>query len=137
MGTLMLIMLVASDVVVRESEVISDAQMWSLIVGFGLPLLVAMIQQPKWSNPVRVTVTVLSSIVAGGGTAYFAGEFTGRSVLSCALVVCVAAIATYQNLWKPTRVAPAIEAATSPGATVKVVRGPGGTEDVVVDAPDN
>lgn len=95
-------------------EVVTDAQMWALIVGFLSPLLIAVVQQPKWSNRLRVLVTVAWSVVAGGGTAYFAGEFSGRGVVSAALVVCVTAIATYSNLWKPTRIAPMIEAATSP-----------------------
>ena len=116
---MLLILTMAAEV--PSTTVISDAQMWALIVGFGLPLLVAVLQQPKWSNRVRVTVGVLASIVAGAGTAFFTGEFTGRSIVSCALVVCVASIATYQNLWKPTKIAPLIEAKTTLGGDVHVV----------------
>ena len=101
--------------------VVTDAQMWALIVGFGLPLLVAVIQQPRWSNPIRVAMSVATAIVAGAGTAYFSGEFTGRGIVSCVLVVLVASIATYQNLWKPTKIAPLIEAKTTRGGDVHVV----------------
>lgn len=126
--------LMAADVV-REVEVISDAQMWSLIVGFLSPLVIAVIQQPKWSGPIRVLVAVLWSALAGGMTSWLAGDFGGRSALSCALIVCVTAIATYQQIWRPTRIAPTIEAKTSPPSEVHVIHGPGDTEEVVVDDP--
>ncbi|HTW17098.1 MAG TPA: hypothetical protein VMF51_18350 [Nocardioides sp.] len=114
-------------------DVVTDAQMWALIVGFASPLLIAVVQQPTWSGRRRTLVTIVWSIVAGGGTAFFTDEFTGRSLLSCFLVICVAAIATYQSIWRPLKIAPAIEAATSRRAFVKTVAGEGGTEKVVVE----
>lgn len=115
-----LILMTAAEVP-STVPVVTDAQMWALIVGFGLPMVVAILQQPQWSNRVRVAVSVVASIVAGAGTAFFTGEFTGRGILSCALVVCVASIATYQNLWKPTKIAPMIEAKTTLGGEAHVV----------------
>lgn len=103
----------------KTVEVVTDAQMWALIVGFLSPLLIAVVQQPRWSNRFRVLVTVVWSAVAGAGTAYFAGEFSGRGVVSAGLVVCVTAIATYSNLWKPSRIAPMIEAKTTVGGPTR------------------
>ncbi len=93
----------------------SDLQMWSLLVGVAAPLLVAVVQQPGWTRPVRAVVGLIIFLLLGLGTAYFEGALTGRSWISSALIIFVAANTAYRNLWKPTRVAPAIEQATSPG----------------------
>lgn len=80
-----------------------------------MPPLVAIIQQPRWSNTIRSLVMAISSIVIGAGTAFFENDqvFKGRSVVESILVVAVAAIAAYHGFWKPTGIAPAIERATS------------------------
>jgi hypothetical protein len=92
---------------------LTDAGMWALIVAFASPLVLAIVQQPRWSAAVRAVVTVLFSALAGTLTAYFAGAFTGRNVVSTILLVLVATIVFYKGFWKPTGVAPGIESATS------------------------
>ena len=87
--------------------------MWSLIVGFLLPPAIAVVQQPRWSEPVRAIVMFVVCLIAAAGTAYFQGDLTGRRWIQAALLIVVATIATFKGLWKPTRVAPEIEAATS------------------------
>jgi len=89
--------------------------MWALIVGFLLPPAIAIVQQPSWTEPVRAIVTFIVCLVAGAGTAYFQGDLTGRRWVEASLVTLVATIATFKGLWKPTRVAPEIESATSKG----------------------
>lgn len=92
----------------------SNLEMWALIVGFFSPPVIALIQQPKWGERLRAVVTFLFAILVGGGTAYFNGElgFEGGTVKAI-LLVLVMAIGTYKGFWKPTRVAPTIETATS------------------------
>lgn len=102
-------------------QVVSDAQMWALIVGFVSPLLIAVVQRPSWSGPRRTAVAIGWSFVSGGVTAYFADELTGRSLVSCFLVVAVTAIASYQSIWVPTKIAPWIEAKTSRDGRAHVV----------------
>jgi amino acid permease len=97
----------------------TDAQLWALIVGFlAAPNVIAIINQPSWSKGARTTVMVSTSIVVGAGTAFFAHQFTGRSVLSSVLVAAVAAITAYKGFYKPTNIAPALERATSPKSSV-------------------
>jgi len=100
----------------------TDAQMWALIVGFIAPVLVSVVQQPRWSARTRVTVVVLSSILLGAGTAAVTGEMTGRTLVSSILVVLVTAIATYQSIWKASGIAAAIESATSPTSRALTTR---------------
>ncbi len=98
----------------------SDLAMWNLIVGaLSATLVLPVIQQPGWSPRLRAAVTLIYSIVVGVGTAYFTGAFEhladARAGVSSVLFTLVAAITTYKGFAQPTGIAPAIEAATSPG----------------------
>lgn len=98
----------------------TDLQMWSLIVGFFMPLAIALVQQPRWSNAARAAVMFVLCAVAGAVTAYLNGDLeNGRSLVSSVLLVLVTTISMFKGLWKPTGVAPAIESATSPGTSVQ------------------
>jgi hypothetical protein len=91
-----------------------NAQMWALVVGFAIPPILAVVQQPGWSQLLRTLVLAVTALVAGLGTAYFAGSFAGKDIVTSILIVLVTAIATYQGFWKSSGMAPAIEKATSP-----------------------
>lgn len=97
----------------------SDLQMWSLIVGTLAPLVIAVIQQPRWPVAFRSVVAVTLCVLLGLGTTYFNGGLDGRPAVSSILVVIVAALATYQSFWRPTGIVPAVEAATSPHTAVR------------------
>ena len=95
----------------------TDLMMWSLVVGFFMPPVQAVIQQTNWSSRVRSGVNFLACLVAGAGVAFFQGDFTGRRFVGSALLVLVTTIAVYKGTWKPTGIAPAIEEATSPNSS--------------------
>jgi len=94
----------------------TDAQMWSLIVGFLVPPFLAVIQQPGWSDGLRAVVSFVVAILVALGTVYFAGNLDfghEKAWISAILLVFVTAIATYRDFWKQTGIAPTIEAITS------------------------
>lgn len=91
----------------------TNIQMWALIVGFFLPPVIALVQQPGWSNRVRSVVAFVACAVAGAGTAYFQGDLTGRRFVEAGLVVLVTSMATFRNFWKTTGITPTIEEATA------------------------
>ena len=93
----------------------SNLEMWALIVGFLLPPALTIIIQTGWSEQVQAIVAFLACALAGAGTAYFQGDLTGERFVEAGLVVLVTTIATYKGFWKPTKVSPTIEAATSAG----------------------
>lgn len=95
----------------------NDMLMWNLVVGFLLPNGVAVVNQPRWSPIAKGIVTLIIVTLVGAGTAYFHGELTGRGIVSSILVVAVLTIVTYQTLWKPSGIAPAIERGTSPNSS--------------------
>lgn len=94
----------------------SDLVMWGLVAGFFLPPLLAIVQQPGWTPTVRALVMFVASILVAIGTVYFtdSGAFAADRLVTTILLVMVTAIATYKGLWTPTKIAPAIETATSP-----------------------
>lgn len=95
---------------------LGNLAMWSLIVGFLSPIVISLIQQPRWSDGVRAFVAFIFCAVAGIPTAYFAGDLEGKDYVTSGLLILVTAITSYRNFWKPTAIAPSIEASTSPGA---------------------
>lgn len=99
----------------------TNLQMWSLLVGFLAPLLIAAVQQPKWTSKTRAIVQVLSSLVIGAGTALFNGQLDSvKNTTSAILVVLVASMSSYESVWKKTGWTAAIEAKTSPAPAVVV-----------------
>ncbi|MCX4677596.1 hypothetical protein OG413_20200 [Streptomyces sp. NBC_01433] len=87
-------------------------------VGAVLPLLTAIVQRPAWSVEVKKVVAVIVSLVAGVATVAVSGgwEQFQHGTLTFATVgaVLVGSQATYDLVWKPSKVAPVIESVTSP-----------------------
>jgi VIT1/CCC1 family predicted Fe2+/Mn2+ transporter len=87
--------------------------MWSLIVGFFLPIVIAFIIQTGWSQRLQAVAAFAVAAVAAAGTVYFQGELTGKRFIEAGLLILVTAIATYKGFWKPTGIAPGIETKTN------------------------
>lgn len=86
-------------------------------VGAVLPLLTAVVQRPAWSEKYKKVVAVLAALLAGvvtvaadGGWAQFQhGQLTTVTVLG----VLVASQTSYDLVWKPSKLAPWLEAFTT------------------------
>jgi hypothetical protein len=91
----------------------SNLVMWSLIVGFLLPPIQAIIQQSHWTATIRAVVNFLVCCVVALGVVYFEGNVTWRKWIDSVLLVLVTAISVYKGLWKPVGVTPAIEERTT------------------------
>ncbi|WP_031102290.1 hypothetical protein [Streptomyces sp. NRRL S-146] len=87
-------------------------------VGALLPLLTAIVQRPAWSTEVKKVVAVILALVAGVATVAVDGGWEqfqhGTLTFATIAAVLAASQATYDLIWKPSKVAPAIESATSP-----------------------
>lgn len=95
-----------------EVEVLTNAAMWAIIVGFFQPVVLQFILQSNWSKNVQALAAFAFSIISGGVTAYFTGAFEGLSLVTTILVVAVSSITFYKGFWK--NVAGDLKAATSP-----------------------
>lgn len=98
---------------------VSDTENWALVVGFiSATFVLPVLQQPTFTARTRSLVTFGWSILTGLGTAWVTGAFGGvhdvRAAVTTILLVLVAAISTYHGFARPTGIAPAIEATTSP-----------------------
>lgn len=86
----------------------TNADMWASLVGFFLPLFIAIIQKEQWTPSIKAAIAFIACLVAAAGATYFTGGFTDDYVRT-ALVVFVAAVTAYKGLWQPTGVADVIE----------------------------
>lgn len=95
----------------------TDAQLWATGLGFVLPPVIAIVNQPRWSGTVRGLLMLAVAAVVGLGTAYFNGDFNGKPIVTCMLLAAVTIGTSYHLVWKPSGIAPKIERATSTGGT--------------------
>lgn len=95
------------------------------IVGLLLPMVVAAVIQPEWSDAIRSIVTFLICIVATVVTSLLGGDLgaPGFEWVTWFGGIYTVAMASYRGLYKPTGIAGAIEAATSPRAAGGVTDG--------------
>lgn len=91
----------------------SNLVMWNLVIGALLPLVISVLQQPRFSSQTRSIITVVVCALGGLGTAYFNGDFEAADITGSILIVAVATITFYKGFFKPTGVSSAIENATS------------------------
>lgn len=94
---------------------------WALIIGFLMPLLVAVIEQPKWPDWVRAVVAAILCIIAGGMQVYVMGQFNAADLTTSILIILVEAIAVYQAFWKKVGIK-TLENATTIGQGQATIR---------------
>ncbi|MFB8026035.1 MULTISPECIES: hypothetical protein [unclassified Streptomyces] len=90
-------------------------------VGSVLPLITAVLQRPEWSVRAKKITAVVVALLAGLGTVASVDgldQFQHGALPALATVgaVVAASQSAYDLIWKPLRIAPAIERATSPKA---------------------
>jgi hypothetical protein len=90
-------------------------------VGSLLPPLTAIVQKPKWSAGIKRVVAVVAALVGGvvtvasaGGLAQF--QHGPLPALAGIAAVLAASQTTYALIWKPSKIAPAVEDVTSGSA---------------------
>lgn len=96
----------------EQLQHLSDLDLWSALIGFAMPALIAVIVQSHWSSQIKGAVTVGVCMVGGGVTAWLTGYLHGVTVIRAVLVVLAAALIFYRIFWKPSKIGPTIEKAT-------------------------
>jgi hypothetical protein len=87
----------------------TDLDMWSAIVGFASPPLIAFLVQSKWAPWAKALTALVVCVIGGGVTAYLTGYLHGMSPARAVLVTLFSALAFYRMFWHPSKIAPAIE----------------------------
>ena len=100
----------------------TDLTMWTALVGFFVPVVVSVVQQPKWMPRTRALGAVLISGIAGLGTVYFTTPslFDTGITATVMLTVAMAATAAYNTFSKPVGIR-TLEDLTSPSDLTLVV----------------
>lgn len=100
---------------------LTNVDMANAIIGFlSATFVLPVIQQPSWPAKVRALVTFVWCLLAGFVVMWVAGDLSAGKLTHSILVTFVTAIATYYGFAQPTKIAPAIENATSPGSARKI-----------------
>lgn len=90
----------------------TDLEMWSGIVGFAVPPLVAVFVQSSWPSWARALFAFAVCVLGGGVTAALTGYLQGVAPARAVLVVLFSALTFYRLFWHPSKIAPMIEKAT-------------------------
>ena len=91
----------------------SSLQQATVIVGFFLPLLLAIPIQTHWSSLMKTLFSVAAYAGAGAIIAAASGSFTGKKFWQVTLETLVLGVIGYQGVWQPSGLAPKIEVSTS------------------------
>lgn len=91
----------------------SNLEMWSLIVGFFLPTVIAFLVQTGWSQRLQAVVMFAACAVASVVTVLLQGDLTRERFVEAGLLILITTISSYKGFWKPTGVAPALEEKTN------------------------
>jgi hypothetical protein len=93
---------------------VTDIASFDLAVGgVAMPFLIALINQAHWNPKVRGLVAFAACLGAAALLAALHGTLTLTSWRASAITVTGAAMVMYHALWKPSGLAPAVEAATT------------------------
>lgn len=91
----------------------SNLAQWSALVGFVIPILVAVVVQSKWSRAVRTVIGVAASLVAATVTALVEAKLTAGTWATSSIWVLTTAMVSYRNIWVPLGAAPWVEQKTN------------------------
>jgi hypothetical protein len=85
---------------------LTNAQLWTAVLGYLLPPVIAIMNQPRWSGAAKGLLMLVVAVVDGLGSAYFTDQFTGEWIVTCILLAAVAIGVAYRTVWKPSGIAP-------------------------------
>jgi hypothetical protein len=94
----------------------SSQQQAALIVGFFLPLILAIPIQTNWKPFAKTLFSVGAYAAAGAVVALAAGQLNGKTFWQSTLLVLTLGVVGYQGVWKPTKIADGIEKQTNFGS---------------------
>lgn len=85
---------------------------WTAIVGVFMPLLIAAINRTDWSAAAKSVGALVLCLAAAAAELTVKGQFDLTHWGANLLAIFFASVTTYYGFWKPTGIAPAIEAKT-------------------------
>lgn len=97
-----------------QANWIADA--WNqLLVGGALPLLIALLNQTHWPRALKAVVALVTCLVVTTLAVWLSTPLHAADWRAVFVRVAGAALISYSVLWKPSTIAPQLEAGTTPG----------------------
>jgi hypothetical protein len=91
-----------------------DVNPIDLIIGSAImPPVIALLNQRRWSSPVKGVVALVACLVAALVVEFVRGPIESGDWRDTALVVAGSAFVSFRTFWAPSGIAPALEKATS------------------------
>ena len=87
----------------------SNLALWSGIIGFGMPILIAGLNKEAWPSQAKALVAFAACLVVAAIEVWIKGELSATDYVTAALVILASSITFYKGFWLPTGVAPIIE----------------------------
>jgi hypothetical protein len=81
---------------------LTELAMWSALVGWATPPVVAVINQPRWPSIARLVMTLVFSVGVAAATCALDGRLTAGRWVTSALTVATVAVVTYRAAWHRT-----------------------------------
>jgi len=88
----------------------SNAVMWSAIVGFLSPVVIQFLAKSGWTRARQALVAFAFCALISIPTVYFAGNFEADDLVKSALIIFTVAISSYKGFWQPVGVTPSTHA---------------------------
>jgi hypothetical protein len=98
---------------------LTTQDMWTILVGFLLPNVIALINQTHWSKPLRAIVSFVVCVLTAIIDVIIQGNWNGHDMTRTLVLIAFVAYTSYQLFWKPSNITPAIESATSTNAPAR------------------
>lgn len=93
-------------------------QLWDLLLGVLLPLVIATVTRATWSSRTKTLIMLAFVFVTTVLAELFAGRLQQpdgwRGLVASLIVVFLLTVATYRHVWKPIGAVEKIEAVTTP-----------------------
>ena len=86
-----------------------NIEIWSGLVGFFLPILVAWLNRTNWENWKKALIALASAVLGGTVTALLNHNFNGANWLTALGVVFTSSQAFYHLWWKNSAITDYIE----------------------------
>lgn len=91
-----------------------DVNPIDLLIGLAvMPPLIAVLNQCRWSPPVKGVSALVACLLVALGMEFLRGPLAVSGWRDTAMVVAASAFASYKVWWRPSGIAPALEDATS------------------------
>lgn len=91
----------------------SNLSQWSALVGFLVPLAIAIVQQSSWPRVVRTIIGAIACVAAAIITALTENKLDWNTWATSVIFVATIAFTSYRNVWVPLGAIDWIEALTS------------------------